>query len=210
MKWSTFRGEDHFVATPFDAYYTWLGIPPEEQPPNYYRLLGIKVFEANRDVIQHAADRQMAHLKNFNNSQNAAHAQRLLNELSLAAGILMNAEKRQAYDQQLKVPATSAATSHRPPPFSQREGATVAIDLPRFSVPDPLTTPLSVLVTDSLPAPRRRKSSARAGGPPPWIGLAVVGTLLLVVVVMGLALVFGGSEGEPPANADAPVRDDRG
>ena len=26
----------------FDPYYRWLGIPPEEQPPNHYALLGIR------------------------------------------------------------------------------------------------------------------------------------------------------------------------
>ena len=25
----------------FDPYRKWLGIPPQEQPPNHYRLLGI-------------------------------------------------------------------------------------------------------------------------------------------------------------------------
>ena len=29
----------------FDPYYKWLGIPREEQPPNHYRVLGIRVFE---------------------------------------------------------------------------------------------------------------------------------------------------------------------
>lgn len=32
----------------FDPYHKWLGIPPEEQPPHYYRLLGIKLFESGR------------------------------------------------------------------------------------------------------------------------------------------------------------------
>ena len=45
---------------PFDPYYTWLGIPPEEQPPDHYRLLGVKPLEENLDAIEHAADRQMA------------------------------------------------------------------------------------------------------------------------------------------------------
>lgn len=49
----------------FDAYYKWLGIPPEEQPPHHYRLLGIRLFEADADVIDAAADRQMAHLQTF-------------------------------------------------------------------------------------------------------------------------------------------------
>ena len=29
----------------FDPYHTWLGIPPEKQPPNHYTLLGIELFE---------------------------------------------------------------------------------------------------------------------------------------------------------------------
>jgi hypothetical protein len=48
----------------FDPYYKWLGIPPEEQPPNHYRLLGIRLFEEDRDVIQAAAERQTVYLRN--------------------------------------------------------------------------------------------------------------------------------------------------
>ena len=25
----------------FDPYHKWLGIPPEDQPPHHYRLLGV-------------------------------------------------------------------------------------------------------------------------------------------------------------------------
>ena len=32
----------------FDPYRKWLGIPPQEQPPNHYRLLGIAVFDPAR------------------------------------------------------------------------------------------------------------------------------------------------------------------
>src|SRR5437016_4429115 len=38
----------------FDAYRKWLGIPPEDQPPHHYRLLGIAPFEDDPDVIQNA------------------------------------------------------------------------------------------------------------------------------------------------------------
>ena len=30
------------VPDPFDPYYSWLAIPPEDQPPNHYQLLGLK------------------------------------------------------------------------------------------------------------------------------------------------------------------------
>ena len=39
----------------FDPYYIWLGIPPEDQPPHHYRLLGVTLFESNREVIEAAA-----------------------------------------------------------------------------------------------------------------------------------------------------------
>ena len=53
------------MADDFNPYHVWLGIPPEEQPANHYRLLGIRLFESNGDVIDSAADRQMAHLRTF-------------------------------------------------------------------------------------------------------------------------------------------------
>ena len=49
----------------FDPYRKWLGIPPAEQPPNLYRLLGIGLFESDAEVIAGAADRQLFHVRNF-------------------------------------------------------------------------------------------------------------------------------------------------
>lgn len=49
------------MSQPFDPYYTWLGILPEEQPPNLYRLLGLSDLEDDLRVIENAADRQMVH-----------------------------------------------------------------------------------------------------------------------------------------------------
>lgn len=33
----------------FDPYHKWLGIPPDEQPANDYRLLGHGLFESVSD-----------------------------------------------------------------------------------------------------------------------------------------------------------------
>jgi hypothetical protein len=33
------------MAEKFDPYYTWLGIPPEDQPPAHYALPGERQFE---------------------------------------------------------------------------------------------------------------------------------------------------------------------
>ncbi len=85
----------------FDAYHKWLGIPPEEQPPNHYRLLGIKVFETDRDVIETAADQRMAHLRNYQTGQRSQLSQQLLNQVSSARLVLLQPEKKLVYDQQL-------------------------------------------------------------------------------------------------------------
>jgi len=66
------------VSEAFDPYHVWLGIPPEEQPPNHYRLLGIALFESNADVVATAADRQMGHLRTFQSGKHSNLSQRLL------------------------------------------------------------------------------------------------------------------------------------
>ncbi|MBN2294844.1 MAG: hypothetical protein JXM70_20615 [Pirellulales bacterium] len=85
----------------FDPYHQWLGIPPAEQPPDHYRLLGIRLFEDDLSVIENAADRQMTHLKTFQAGPHSADSQRLLNEVAAARVCLLNQEKRGDYDQQL-------------------------------------------------------------------------------------------------------------
>jgi hypothetical protein len=93
----------------FDAYYRWLGIPPEDQPPNHYRLLGIKLFEEDRDVIDMAAARQSVHLRTFQLSRHVAQSQKLLNEVAGAKICLLDPEKKAAYDATLRQSANPSA-----------------------------------------------------------------------------------------------------
>jgi len=86
----------------FDPYYSWLGIPPHEQPPNYYRLLGLNLFEQNREAISNAADRQMAHLRTYQTGLHGAESQRLLNEVAQARICLLDFDEQLAYDAQLR------------------------------------------------------------------------------------------------------------
>jgi serine/threonine protein kinase len=88
--------------TAFDPYYEWLSIPPEEQPANFYRLLGLKVLEANANVISNAADRQMAHVRTFAMGPNGGIAQRILNELANARVMLLEPARKTAYDAMLQ------------------------------------------------------------------------------------------------------------
>lgn len=76
-----------------NAYHKWLGIPPDEQPPDHYRLLGIQQFESDPDVISNAADQRMVFLRQFQNGENAEVATKLLNEVAAARLALLNPER---------------------------------------------------------------------------------------------------------------------
>ncbi|MBN1394240.1 MAG: hypothetical protein JW959_04400 [Pirellulales bacterium] len=108
----------------FDPYHIWLGIPPEEQPPNHYRLLGVKPFECNADVIQNAADRQMAHLRTFQTGRHSEVSQLLLNEVAAAKICLLNPSRKSAYDARFN--AQFARKSEPPALLPRSDEETVA------------------------------------------------------------------------------------
>lgn len=86
----------------FDPYYTWLAIPPAEQPPNHYRLLGITVFEIDPTVIANAAEQRMVYLRTFQLGKNSAMSEKLLNDMAAAKICLLNAGTKAAYDAYLR------------------------------------------------------------------------------------------------------------
>ena len=102
----------------FDPYHKWLGIPPKDQPPNHYRLLGLQLFESDVEVIEAAANRQMAYVQQRAIGEHAAVSQKLLNELSAARVCLLNPKKKVDYDATLKPrqvqpdPPAAVLTSH--------------------------------------------------------------------------------------------------
>ena len=105
------------MSADFDPYYKWLGIAPEEQPPNHYRLLAIRLYEHDSDVIANAADRQMSHIRSFQSGQYSAISQRILNEISAARICLLSEKKKAAYDAQLR----KALPTHGDEPTLQAE-----------------------------------------------------------------------------------------
>src|SRR5688572_18993677 len=97
------------MAESFDPYYTWLGIPTEEQPPDHYRLLGVRRFESNDEVIVNAADQRMAYLRTFQTGKRSKESQQLLNEIAAAQVCLLSREKKRAYDEGLRRKGDQAA-----------------------------------------------------------------------------------------------------
>lgn len=90
------------MTRPFDAYHVWLGVPPGEQPPDHYRLLGIPLFEHDPDVIEQAAERQTAFLRQMESGPHRETAQRILREISQARATLLNPATRATYDDLLR------------------------------------------------------------------------------------------------------------
>ena len=82
----------------FDPYHRWLGIPPHEQPPTLYRLLGLSDFESDREVITEASYRQIGHVKQYASGPHRDAATKVLNELAKAQVILLDPRKKTQYD----------------------------------------------------------------------------------------------------------------
>ncbi len=167
------------MAEKFDPYYKWLGIPPKDQPPHHYRLLGIELFEPDRDVIDAAANRLMGYLKELAAGDDASHSQKLLNEISRARLCLLNKDKKAAYDQELraKLPAergNAAAPAPQAPPPPQISAPVVppAIEPPAFVTPPIITEPPRIDIgpaatgrdTGLKPPPLTARGPAAAGG----------------------------------------------
>jgi hypothetical protein len=194
------------MAEQFDAYHVWLGIPPTEQPPTHYRLLGLAAFESDGDVISNAADRQMAHLRTLNTSKRAILAQKLLNEMSAARACLLDAEKKLAYDSELKRKNRAAHPTPKAAPRAETPGAEKGAAKPE---PDrPAAAPVAKAAAahgTSLDAGPAEKSPAPLDPPrrfPAWMMPAVIGGAGLVLVAMvavGVA-VLGGGNGTRPSD----------
>lgn len=90
------------MTTPFDPYHRWLGIRPEEQPADHYRLLGLARFEDDIEVIRDAAERQMSHVRRYATGEHAEDAKRILNELGGAKACLIVQDEKLAYDATLQ------------------------------------------------------------------------------------------------------------
>jgi len=143
------------MAERFDPYRKWLGIPPSEQPPNLYRLLGLSNFESDPDVIATAADARMVHLKTFQHGPNAEVSQKLLNEVSAAQLCLLDRDRKAQYDRELRKQLDSRfpRIPHPPPVPPPSPGVKSPPPQPPGPPPAPQepTAPAPVVVEPGVP-----------------------------------------------------------
>ncbi len=106
------------MADSFDPYSQWLGIPPDEQPPDYYRLLGVERFEEDRRAIEEGAERQSRRVVTFRNTRHGKLCDEVLYKINVAKSCLLSPQLRSAYDAQLRR-KLSVSSSPSPPQTSQ-------------------------------------------------------------------------------------------
>ena len=193
------------MAESFDPYYKWLGIPPQDQPPHHYRLLGLNLFESDPDVIDAAANQRMAFLQSCAHGPHIALTQKLLNEVAAARVCLLNPQSRAAYDQELRqrFQATEGASAPRPAkpkrvppaeparrtrPAPPADEASSASFLP---ADEPAPSPVLAASTVARPAPARRSSRT----------LVVAASVATVALLGGIILWLATSGGEADRTA---------
>ncbi|NIP85676.1 MAG: hypothetical protein GTO03_08985, partial [Planctomycetales bacterium] len=189
----------------FDPYFKWLGIPPDQQPPDLYRLLGVPLFTEDPDVISHAVDRQMAHLRTFQSGPNAVHSQKLLNEISAARGCLLNAQRKAEYDRQLR---QEIEVQQQPAEFFEADSQVFP---PPSSQPPPLD-PTTSSPEAAWPGTGSRSSTSRTYRKKPKkkknSQLSLILILLFAALILGIALLNLLPEpqgAQPPAPVITPI-----
>lgn len=215
------------MSSEFDPYRKWLGIPPKDQPPHRYRLLGIAAFEDDPDVIQNAADRQMAHVRQYQSGQHSQLSQRILNELSAAKVCLLRPEKKAEYDKQLRAELRSrkaSATAPPPPPVDIATPPGTAVPptgvptrVTSIAKPPPASSPPPAAPASaaesgpkirSQPARHRRRRRKTAMLPIALSLLAIGGLIATGVVAMNLLGEKSKGKKSEPRDNDRPYEDD--
>ena len=86
----------------FDPFLDWLDIEPHEHPVDHYRLLGIRRFESNPEMIEAAADERMKRIRSYQTGPRGRLTQPILNAISKARLCLLDRQERADYDHQLQ------------------------------------------------------------------------------------------------------------
>jgi hypothetical protein len=164
------------MAQAFDAYQAWLGISPAESAGglNHYRLLGLLQFESNPVVIENAATRTAAKVREQASGPYKLVAQRVLGEVAAARQVLLDANQKAAYDRELQArlrggqsgiglaaPAQAASAApivvHVPLPAPSAAAPSAGMQAPMPAV-QPQSAPASTSAAAQAPAPKSKQA----------------------------------------------------
>lgn len=219
---------------PEDLYSAWLKIPPGVRPPDHYALLGLPRFCNDLEKIDAATQQRLDALDRY-----ALHpdlvkrdaCQQMMNEVARARVVLINPQKRRAYD--LTFPPAEAPTARtaeargefvpaargapfapaapfaQPMPFAQPAPFAEAVSAAPFPNADPSDT------ADQAGSPGWAQEFVRkANASPVWWIASIAGALLVGVIVIGLLhswyissrnSVAVGDQADNPTPAPAPL-----
>ena len=149
------------MAHPFDPYHAWLGIPPKDQPPNHYRLLGLELWEADRKVIVAAVKQRTAQVKSKQAGEHTSEARRLLVTIGVAGACLLTSEKKDGYDRALRTELGKTRHGHQKGPVKTRDGVATAPQQNKSAHPIPVAKPL----TPAKHAPKKQAQQPVAAQP---------------------------------------------
>jgi len=186
---------------PFDPYRKWLGIPPQDQPPHHYRLLGIEPFESDPDVISTAVDGRMALIKNFQSGKHSVESQQILNEIAAAKVCLLNSEKKEEYDRQLR--HRLKETRKRPPK------AAPAGPPKRETEADPKVSPSAVIPQIDTSAASTSMSHRASKRSPQQVYLLLAAAGAIVVGLLVFLLTRGNDASAGPSTASKSSNEER-
>lgn len=182
------------MASDFNPYVQWLGIPVAEMPLDYYGLLGLKQFEGDVGLIEQAAQKQAERVQTHLTGPAAKMAERLLGEITAARNCLVTAESKSRYDDKLraKLAGTSPSAAVRKSiPKATPLAAPPKSAAPAKSPPAPAALPQAVVTA----APESNAPSTEFAAPSSEIATGEVsqdharGSFLPIVIAA--AVVFG-------------------
>jgi len=210
------------MSEPFDPYHKWLGIPPSDQPANYYRLLGLELYESDQEVIQRAADRQMSYVRSLCEGAHGDRARQLLRELDEAGHNLLDPSSKRAYDEGLRagqhvarrlkvaVPVPPLQkTPDESQPAAVREPAAKRSMVPAPEKPEPRvpvegakeTVGAAPIRVQTRPGKTLQPSQATATKKPLLRQMTLAaGSAGAVILILGALLLFRGETREPAAS----------
>ena len=204
------------MQSPFDPYYTWLGIPAAEQPPHHYRLLGLSPFETDLNAISHASDRQQGFLKLQAMGEHGPLAEQLIRAMKTAERCLLDPRQKSAYDDHLRIKLVSLPSAVGAADVSASLPPAAIVDYaPQPQVAVPVETSFnpggddypSMQSLASSPSTSTSKNGSRSRRAEPSAIGRLVAVLLPTAVIGGILLFVGknflsSSDAPPPKNAD--------